>query len=103
MGDFLGKLLLGVLGWLIALFVVELIAETIRVVSITIEEIRNKLRGRRELAGKDISHVVVSDFIKGTDCVTVTLDALKANGEKVGKIKMQGQTSAVQVGMKIAI
>jgi hypothetical protein len=103
MEDFLGKLLIGIFAWFVALFVVELIKETIRVVCITIEEIRNQLRNRSELAGKGISHVVISDFIKNSDCTVVTLDALKANGERVGKIKMQGQTSTVQKGMTIAI
>ena len=103
MEDFLWNLLVGAFAWLVALFVVELIAETIKVVCLTIEEIRNQLRGRSELAGKGITHVVISEFIKNSERTIVTLDALKANGEKVGKIKMEGQTSTVQKGMKIAI
>jgi hypothetical protein len=103
MEDFLGKLIFGIIAWLVALFVVELIKETIEVVCLTIEEIRNQLRSRTELAGKGISHVIISDFVKNADCTVVTLDALKANGDKVGKIKMQGQTSTVRKGMTIAI
>lgn len=103
MEDFLGKLIFGIIAWFVALFVVELIKETIKVVYLTIEEIRRQINSRTELVGKGISHVVISDFIKSAECTTVTLDALKANGERVGKIKMQGQVATVQKGMKIAV
>ena len=93
----------GLVAWIVALFVVELIAETIKVVCLTIDEIRNQLQGRTELAGKGITHVVISEFIKNSDRTIVSLDALKANGEKIGKIKMEGQTATVHKGMKIAI
>lgn len=103
MEDFLGKLFLGIIAWIVALFVVELIAETIEVIRLSIEEIRNQLKGRRELVDKGVSHVIISDFIKNADKIVVKLDAYRSNGSNAGKITMCGKYAAsnIQKGTKI--
>lgn len=80
-----------------------LVSGVIAVVSLTVDSIRNELRNRKELIDKGVLSVVVADFIKYSDCTVITLDALDAANNTVGRVKMKGTNCSVSKGQRIAL